>query len=128
MSTYQGHEFKVVPFQGRWPLIERDSEGVPWYRATIEMFDETDYKNLADLVVQGQPIMAGGLFRGKVRIGRKKNLSTIAEGELIVPIRRSEYGIFNAVLLKFSPETYGHLNQRFRADAEWCVTAEDITP
>lgn len=128
MSSFQGHEFRIISFQGRWPMIERDSEGVPWYRATIRIESETDYKLLADLAVQAQPIMALGGFTGKVRVLRKKNTSTVAEGDLIVPIRKGEQGTFTAVLASFRPETYGNRNQVFDADAEWVITSADITP
>lgn len=128
MSSFQGTEFRIVTFQGRWPLITRDEEGVPRYRATIRMETEGAYKALADLVVQAQPVMALGAFIGKVRVLRKRLSTTVAEGDLIVPIRKSELGAFTAVLTSFVPETFGRRANLFEADAEWIITSTDITP
>lgn len=128
MSSFQAHEFRLLSFRGQWPMISRDQDGVPRYRATIRIESETNYKLLADLAVQAQPVMALGAFIGKVRVLRKKNTSTVAEGDLIVPIRKGELGTFTAVLVSFVPKTFGNRNQTFDADAEWIITSADITP
>jgi hypothetical protein len=42
--------YVVADNRGFWPLPERDSDGIPHYRATVIPFSETEYKNLLNNV------------------------------------------------------------------------------
>lgn len=128
MSSYQGYEFRVRTSQNKWPLPERDSDGFPYYRATVVIESEAAYKNLQDLVIIGEPVRSVYGFLYKFRVSAKKNPSTVVEGDLIVPIKKGTYGTFTAILVAFSPTTSPYTQNRFEADATWLITSEDITP
>lgn len=128
MSSFKGHEFRVVPRQGLWPLVERDRDGVPTYNADIRVESKTAYQALQDLACIADARMAGGVFLGKVIVQRQTNPDVDPEGDLTVPLRHGEAGTFTSILVDFRPETSGVIANRFDVRAVWIITDPDITP
>jgi hypothetical protein len=123
LSSFSGVNFRVLGDQnGFYPLIVRDQDGAPRYKATIRLSSPSDYAALADAVSMVTVKRALGTFAYSVEIEAGP-----APASLVVPINAKNLGTFTALLTAFSPRAFGRNVNDIRADAEWLILS-DITP
>lgn len=92
------------------------------------MDSEADYKALASFVCSGDVRMGTGGYLGRVVIQRQKDPMVNPEQALFTPVRKGELGEFTAVMAKFTPRTSGRVDNRFRAEVQFILTSDEITP
>lgn len=115
--------YVVADNRGFWPMPERDSDGVPHYRATVIPFSETEYKNLQNNV---------SLITVKRGLGAFDLAITVEAGpgedELRVPVDAGNRGSFQAILVSCAPKALGNRSGHFECVCDWVLTSSDITP
>jgi hypothetical protein len=121
MSSFGSIAFQVFADRGRWPMPERDRDGIPRYRARIRC-SLAGYQALQDAVSLVTVKRALGGFQGTavVEAGPPAQMLT-------VPAARGTTQAFLALLVALSAETSGQETSRVDADAEWLLVG-DITP
>lgn len=121
MSQFGAIPFKVFAERGRWPLPERDRDGIPRYRARVRC-SVANYRALQDAVSLVTVKRALGGFLGTAVVEAGPAAQT-----LTVPAARGTTHSFLALLVAVSAETSGHESDRVDATCEWIVVG-DITP
>ena len=134
-SSWGVADFRVIPDdRGMFPIVNRDSEGVPHYVATVKPASETEYKNLMNNVsiVQARRGRGGYNFVFTIDAGPATPVRT-----LTVPIRAGNRGEFDAILVSCTAKTYGRTTldsdefpsgHYFECECDWIITSDDITP
>lgn len=135
-SSYWGNaDFRVIPDDRKmFPVVNRDNDGVPRYKATVKPASETEYKNLMNNVsiVQTRRGRGGYNFVFTIDAGPTNPVRTLE-----VPIRAGNRGQFDAILVSCTATTYGRTTldsdefpsgHYFECECEWIITSDDITP
>jgi hypothetical protein len=133
MSSWRFADFRVIP-DGRamYPLPERDSDGVPRYKAKVKAKSETEYKNLLNNISIVTIRRGLGSFNFVYTIE-----AGVGVGDLYVPVKAGYLGYFEAILVKATPIFYGRGrvlkfpgdgDYYYELDCEWIITSDDITP
>jgi hypothetical protein len=115
--------YVVADNRGFWPLPERDSDGIPHYRATVIPFSETEYKNLLNNVSLITVKRGLGAFDIEITVEAGPG-----EAELRVPVNSGNRGSFQAVLVGCTPRALGNRAGRFEVVVDFVLTSSDVTP
>lgn len=127
-SSFAGYPFRWVGQRGYFPQLARDGDGVPRLSGEMQLDTEADYKALQNLACVADIRMATGGFIGRVTIQRQKDPLANPEQNLYTPVRRGELGLFTAILVRFESRASGRIDNRFRADVEFVITSDEVTP
>lgn len=123
-STFGATGFRVFgDGSGFFPLPVRDNDGIPHYRASIHLASDADYAAMQDAlsIVSVRRALGSFGFVATVEAGP-------ASADLVVPIGAGTLGTFRALLVGLTPKASGSKATDMRADADWLLVSDDLTP